>query len=167
MAPRSMELPAPFSPSFLADMPYDPEALFLDQIEAIDREQSSITCRMPTHASLPLTRSQRAHPLRHPRHVSGGLLVHVTGMLGFVHAYHLEGLHHADGWVGYGAHIKEAAFRKLVPPGDPILCTCTQTRIRRGKDRIFSFYKFTFTHQGELAYESQQNAMWLRVTEKD
>lgn len=162
-----MELPAPFSQNFLDDLPYDPSVFFLDRIEQLDPASSRLVCRMPTPEDLPLTRSQRAHPTRHPRHVAGALFVHVTGMLGFAHAYHLEGLRHADGWVGYGAHIKEAAFRKLVPPGEPMICSCTQTRVRRGKERIFSFYQFVFTHQGEVAYESQQNAMWLRVPPGD
>jgi hypothetical protein len=153
----------PFEAAFLDDLPYDPSALFLDGIEELDRETSRIVCRMPTHDALPLTIAQRAHDVRHPRHVSGGLLVHVTGMLGFVHAYHLEELRHRDGWIGYGTHIQKAVFRKLVPPGSPISCACRQTRIRRGKRRIFSTYRFELTHEGELAYESEQSAMWMRT----
>jgi hypothetical protein len=155
-------LPAPFAQAFLDDLPYDPEALFLDRLESIDRARSEIVCRMPTDRPLPLTASQRAHDVRHPRHVAGALMVHVTGMLGFVHAYHLEGLRHSEGWVGYGTHIHKATFRKLVPPGNPMICSCTQLKIRRGKDRFFSTYRFAFHHDGELAYESEQSAMWLR-----
>ena len=157
-----MDVPAPFEPAFLDDLPYDPEVLFLDRIESLDREQSRIVCRMPTDRPLPLTGSQRVHDVRHPRHVAGGLMVHVTGMLGFVHAYHLEGLRHAEGWVGYGTHIQKAVFRKLVPPGSPMLCACTQIKIRRGKDRFFSTYRFEFHHESELVYESEQSAMWVR-----
>ena len=29
-------------------------------------------------------------------------MVHLTGMLGFMHAYYVLGLRHADGWIGYG-----------------------------------------------------------------
>ena len=157
--------PAPLSPELLADLPYDPSALFLDRIESLDEATSSIVCRMPTDVPLPLTASQRAHDVRHPRHVSGGLQVHVTGMLGFVHAYHLEGLRHAEGWIGYGTHISRAVFRKLVPPGEPLLCACTQLKIRRGASRRFATYRFLFTHQGDVAYESEQSAMWLKTEE--
>ena len=156
-------LPAPFDDAFLADLPYDPSVLFLDAIEAIDREASKIVCRMPTAGELPLTAAQRAHDTHHPRHVSGGLLVHVTGMLGFVHAYHLEGLRHADGWIGYGTHIRNAVFRKLVAPGAPLSFACTQTAIRRGARRRFATYRFEVRHEGELAYESEQSAMWVRT----
>jgi hypothetical protein len=160
-------LPGPFDPRFLDDLPYDPEALFLDRIESVDEARSEIVCRMPTDRSLPLTASQRVHEVRHPRHVAGALMVHVTGMLGFVHAYHLEGLRHAEGWVGYGTHIHKATFRKLVPPGSPLLCACRQVKVRRGKGRFFSTYAFAFHHEGELAYESEQSAMWLRPEAKE
>lgn len=85
-----MELPSvfpwSFDEAFLADLPYSPEVLFFDAILAIDADKRSVVCRMPTHADLPITRSQRAHPKRHPRHVAGAVMVHATGMLGFVHA---------------------------------------------------------------------------------
>jgi hypothetical protein len=40
-------------------------------------------------------------------------------MLGFVHAYHVVGLRHRAGWIGYGTHLHSAVFRKLVEPGGP------------------------------------------------
>jgi hypothetical protein len=166
MPSPEMSLPGAFDPRFLDDLPYDPEALFLDRIESIDEARSEVVCRMPTDRPLPLTASQRAHDVRHPRHVAGALMVHVTGMLGFVHAYHLEGLRHAEGWVGFGTHIHKATFRKLVPPGNPLLCACRQVKVRRGKDRLFATYAFAFRHEGELAYESEQSAMWLKPEAK-
>jgi hypothetical protein len=42
---------------------------------------------MATTAHLPLTRDQRVDADRHPRHASGGLIIHATGMVGFAHAY--------------------------------------------------------------------------------
>lgn len=153
----------PFSPEFLADMPYEPAVLFFDRIEALDREQSSVTCRMPTVQPMPFTDHQRVHPVRHPKHVNGAVMIQLTGNLGFVHAYHLEGLRHADGWIGFGTHIRKAVYRKLVQPGSPMLCTCTQLKVRRGKSRLFSIYRFEFRQDGELAFESEQAAMWLKV----
>ena len=158
-----MDLPHPFDEAFLADLPYAPSVFFLDRIEVLDPDKSLVVCRMPTDRPLPLTDDQRAHELRHPRHVAGGLMVHVTGMLGFVHAYYLENVRHREGWVGYGTHIHRAVFRKLVPPGEPLLCSCAQLKIRRGSERSFSTYRFEFRHEGALAYESEQSAMWIRT----
>jgi hypothetical protein len=150
-------------PEFLADLPYDPEVLFFDELSAIDREKSLVRCRMPTSDSLPITRSQRVHPLHHPRHVAGAIMVHASGMLGFVHAYHLLGLRHRDGWIGYGTHIHRVVFRKLVAPGAPIDATCEATRTRAGKQRYFVRYRFEFRHEGQVCYEGDQTAVWMRV----
>ena len=87
----------PLDPAFVDDCPYGPGGLLLDELLEVDRDRSRVVVRMPTHAELPLTREQRAHPLYHPRHVSGGLMVHMTGMVGFVHAYYVLDLRHADG----------------------------------------------------------------------
>jgi hypothetical protein len=149
-------------PSF-ADLPYDPSVLFFDRILEIDSEQSRVVCRMPTDQPIPFTEQQRADPDRHPRHVAGAALIHATGMLGFVHAYHLLGVRHANGWIGYGTHIHKAVFRKLVPPGTPIEAACRATRLRLGRERHVVRYEFDFRHQGELCYEGDQSAIWMRT----
>ena len=150
-------------PELMADLPYDPEVLFFDQLLAVDREQNLIRARMPTSDAMPFTRSQRAHPVRHPRHVAGAVMVHASGMLGFVHAYYLLGLRHRDGWIGYGTHIHRVVFRKLVEPGAPIEATCQATRTRAGKQRYFVRYRFEMRHEGALCYEGDQTAVWLLV----
>ena len=152
----------PLDPEFVRDCPYDPDGLLLDAVLEIDREASSIVVSMPTHAELPITRTQRAHPVRHPRHVSGGLMVHMTGMAGFAHAYHLLGLRHRDGWIGYGGRIYRANFRALAPTGVPLHITCTQTSVRRGATRIFSRYSFRFHQEGEIVYLGDQSAMFVK-----
>ena len=48
-------------------------------------------------------------------------MVHVTGMLGFAHAYFVLGLRHADGWIGYGTHIHAARYGRLATIGPPLL----------------------------------------------
>jgi hypothetical protein len=154
---------APFDPEFLADLPYDPEVLLFDGLVEVNKDESRVTARMPTLDSLPLTRSQRVDPVKHPRHISGGLLVHATGMLGFVHAYYVLGLRHGEGWTGYGTHIHSATFRKLVPPGTPIQATCKATKMRSGRGRHLARYSFTFTHEGDLCYEGDQTAMWMNT----
>ena len=155
--------PRAFDEAFLADLPYSPDVLFFDQLLEVDAEKNLVRCRMPTDVSLPLTEAQRHHPKRHPKHVAGAVMVHATGMLGFVHAYHLLGLRHHEGWVGYGTHIHRVVFRKLVEPGAPIEATCTATKKRLGKSRHFIRYSFEFRHEGSICYEGDQSAVWLNV----
>lgn len=156
------ELVGPLSQAFLDDMPYDPAQVQLfDEILRVDREASEIVCRWPTRPDDPITRAQRNHPVRHPAHVSGALMVHATGILGFVHAYHLLEVRHRDGWVGFGTHMDKVVFRKLVPPGDVIVAHGRATKARIGTFRHFVRYAFEFFHEGDLCYESQQAAMWI------
>lgn len=102
----------PLDPAFVADCPYGPDGLLLDDVVSVDVERGHVAARMPTHDDLPLTREQRAHPVFHPRHVSGGLMVHMTGMMGFVHAYYVLGLRHAEaGSATAGASTARASRR--------------------------------------------------------
>jgi hypothetical protein len=145
----------------LADVPYGAGGFLLDDVLEVNREERWVRVRMPTDDDLPLTREQRVSGV-HPRHVSGGLMVHMTGMAGFVHVYYLEGVRHADGWIGYGVRIHRARFAKLAPPGEPIIITCRELRAVRRPDRILSRYEFAFTQGEELVYESEQSALWVR-----
>lgn len=156
-------VPGPFEQAFLDDLPYDPEVLLFDRLLEVDRDKSLVRCRWTTSDSEPITRSQRGHPVRHPRHVAGSLMVHATGMLGFIHAYYVLGLRHREGWIGYGTHMYKAVFRKLVPPGDEIIATGWAKRSRMGQVRHFLRYAFEFRHEGDLCYESEQAAMWLQT----
>lgn len=160
-----MDLPSPLEPDFVADCPYGPGGLLLDRLLVIDRERSLVRVRMPTHDDLPLTREQRAHPIKHPRHVSGGLMVHMTGMVGFVHAYYVLGLRHAEGWIGYGGRIHSAKFRALALPGEPLELECEATMVRRGARRVVARYQLRFDQAGTRIYEGDQTAMWLRIDE--
>lgn len=153
----------PLDPAFVADCPYGPGGLLIDEVLEVDRDAGRVLCRWPTHSELPLTREQRAHPVRHPSHVSGGLMVHMTGMAGFVHAYYVLDLRHADGWIGYGGAIHKARFKALAPPGDPILIECRHTQMRRGDTRVLCRYELRFTQNDTVVYEGDQTALWLRV----
>lgn len=154
-------------PQFVADCPYGPGGLLLDDVVEIDRDgHGRVVARMPTYEELPLTREQRAHPVRHPRHVSGGLMVHMTGMVGFVHAYYVLGLRHADGWIGYGGAIHKARFKALATPGEPIVIDCTCTQLRRGPTKILGRYAFEFRQNDTVVYEGDQTALWLHVSEE-
>jgi len=150
--------------AFLADCPYAPEGLFIDELVTLDREgHGRLVLRAPTHEELPLTSAQRVHPERHPRHVAGGLLLHLTGIAGFAHAYYVLGLRHAEGWIGYGARINSARFHNLAAVGPSLEIECAATQVRRGAARILVRYDFRFTQAGTLVYEGDQTAMFMRV----
>jgi len=150
-------------PAFVADCPYAPGALLIDDIVRVDREASTIVARMPTHAELPITRDQRSHPERHPLHVSGGLMIHATGIVGFAHAYFVMDLRHADGWIGYGTHIHEGRFRKMGKVGPAMLLTCSASNVRKIRGAIVARYSFRFEQDGEVVYEGDQSAIFTRV----
>lgn len=156
-------VPGDFEQRFLDDLPYEPAVLLFDRLLEIDAAASRVRCRMPTDRPIPFTIHQRAHAARHPRHVAGAAMIHATGMLGFVHAYYLLGLRHAEGWIGYGTHIHSATFRKLVGPGVPMECSCTATKVRAGKSRYVVRYEFEFLHEGDVCYEGDQTAVWSKI----
>jgi len=147
-------------PAFLEDCLYGPDAVLVDEILAVDREQGLVRARMPTPPTLPITRDQRGDPRLHPRHVSGGLMVHVTGILGFVHAYYILDLRHADGWVGFGTHVHNARFRALASLGEPLVLEGQHTQIRRLAGNLFVRYRFRFSQGDSVVYESEQSAVW-------
>jgi 3-hydroxymyristoyl/3-hydroxydecanoyl-(acyl carrier protein) dehydratase len=153
----------PLDPAFVDDCPYGPGGLLIDELLEVDTDKSRVAVRMPTHDELPLTREQRAHPIFHPRHVSGGLMVHMTGMVGFVHAYYVLGLRHAQGWIGYGGRIHSARFKALAKPGDPMVLACTATQTRRGSKQVLARYAFKFTQGETLVYEGDQTALWMKI----
>ncbi len=150
----------PLDPAFVDDCPYGPDALLIDEILEIDSKKSQVICRMPVHADLPLTRSQRVHPTRHPRHVNGGVMVHATGVLGLVHAYYVFGLRHAEGWIGYGARIHQARFLALARPSEPLTLRGWTTRVRKSPGSIVARYGFEFLQGSTPVYEGDQTAIW-------
>jgi len=153
----------PLDPAFVDDCPYGPGGLLLDELLRVDEGASLVVARMPTFDDLPLTREQRAHPVRHPRHVSGGLMVHMTGMIAFVHAYYVLGLRHADGWIGYGGRIHGARFKALAKPGEPMELECRAKETRKTDKSVLARYDFTFTQAGTVVYEGDQTALWQKV----
>jgi hypothetical protein len=150
-------------PAFLADCPYAPDAVLLDEILEVDVPASRVRARMPTSAELPLTRDQRAHPERHPRHVSGGLMIHMTGIIGFVHAYYVLGLRHAEGWIGYGTHIHGGRFKKMGTIGAPLVLETTATRVRTIRGAIVGTYQMRFTQGDDLVYEGEHQSIFTQV----
>lgn len=153
----------PLDPAFLEDCLYLESGILLDEVLHVDVEQSLVRARMPTHDALPITASQRVVPGVHPRHVSGGLMVHMTGVIAFVHFYYVLGLRHADGWTGYGARIHDARFRALAEPGLPLTLQCRAIKNRRIGDKISVRYEMRFEQGEQLVYEGEQTALWIKA----
>ncbi len=153
-------------PAFVADCPYGPGGLLIDEVLEVNVDQSMVKVRMPSHQGLPLTREQKNHPLLHPAHVSGGLMVHMTGMVGFVHAYYVLGLRHTEGWVGYGVRIHSARFHNLASMGEPLILKGWSTHARKGAEKILARYGFEFKQGEKLIYEGDQTALWTKLTGK-
>jgi hypothetical protein len=159
----AMLQPVTLDPDFVDDCPYGPGGLLIDAIVRVSIEESLVAARMPTGTDLPLTREQKNHPVRHPAHVSGGLMVHMTGMMGFAHAYFVLGLRHREGWIGYGARIRSARFHALAPPGPPMILECRATQLRRGTASVLARYSFRFEQEGRLVYEGDQTALFSKT----
>ena len=90
-------------------------------------------------------------------------MVHMTGMVGFVHAYYVLGLKHKDGWIGYGGRIYDARFKALARPGAPLILEGKVTQIRKSESSVFARYEFEFFQSGTLVYTGEQSAMWMNV----
>jgi len=88
-------------------------------------------------------------------------MVHVTGIVGFVHAYYILDLRHADGWTGYGGRIKSARFSALASVEAPIDIVCCGRALRRGAKRVMVEYSFEFTQNSKTVYSSEQIAMFV------
>lgn len=153
----------PLEQAFIDDCFYGPDAILIDEILEVRPEDNFVSARMPTSQDLPLTRAQRTHEKRHPAHVNGALMVHMTGMLAFVHTYYVLKLRHADGWVGYGVRIHDAKYHKLANTEDPLILECAAQRVRRIREQLFVRYKFWFKQNDALVYEGDQSAIWSQV----
>lgn len=150
-------------PDFLEDCFYEPGGVLIDEILEIDKEKNFVRARMPTSAVLPITAEQKAHPVRHPSHVSGGLLVHMTGVMGYAHFYYCLGLRHRDGWIGYGVRIHNARFSALANTTDPLILDCWAAKTPRIRDRFLLRYKFEFRQGETIVYEGDQTAIWMKT----
>jgi hypothetical protein len=155
----------PLDPDFVDDCLYLPDGLLIDEVLDVDAPNSLVRVRMPTHEGLPITAAQRVVPGIHPRHVSGGLMIHMTGVVAFAHFYYVLGLRHRDRWTGYGVRIQEARFHRLATIGPPLVLECRALRTRRRGTHLLVQYQFRFFQEDVLVYEGQQAAMWMKVPE--
>jgi hypothetical protein len=162
---RTVHFPADLAPEaerFLATLPYDPRVFFVDAVHGIDRAEKRVRAQLDTRRPLPLSDMQRGDPRIHPRHVNGAVLVHVTGVLGMLHAFFLNGLRFDEGWIGFGSRIHRADWKRLVRIGPPLELVSVETKLRASPDRQIARYEFRFSQEGELCYVGDQTATWLR-----
>jgi hypothetical protein len=147
---------------FFETLPYHPSAFLVDEVLAIDVPAKTVKARLHTTKALPFTDAQRGDPGLHPRHVSGSILVHLTGMLGSVHAWFIHGLRFDEGWVGFGSRIHRADFKRLARVGPPLELTSVETNVREGPTRQVVRYEFRFEQEGEVCYLGDQTAIWVK-----
>lgn len=153
----------PLPAEFVDDALYGPDGLLIDEVLLVDPTENLVRVRMPVHEGLPITSTQKVHAERHPRHVSGGLMVHMTGVVAFVHFYFVMGLRHRDGWTGYGVRMHEARFHALADMSAPLVLECRSTDRPRVRSRFLQRYQFRFTQGEKLVYEGDQTAIWMKV----
>ncbi|MEL7372091.1 MAG: hypothetical protein AAFN74_24410, partial [Myxococcota bacterium] len=140
----------PLDPDFLRDCPYGPGGVLIDELLTVDRDAQLVRARLPTDQDLPITNTQRTHPERHPAHVAGGLMVHLSGIMGFVHAYYVLDLRHADGWVGYGVRIHGVRFAALAHLNAPLILQAQSTQVRTIRGQKFARYQFQFSQEDKV-----------------
>ena len=146
---------------FLETLPYDPSACLIDEVVELDAGAKRVRARLDTAKPLPFSTAQRGDPAVHPRHVNGAVMIHLTGVLGLVHAYFLNGLRWDEGWIGFGSRIHRGDFKRLARLGPPLELTSVETQIRKGPKRHVARYEFRFEQEGGLCYLGDQTAIWV------
>lgn len=96
----------------------------------------------------------------HPRHVPGAVMVQITGTLGNLHAVYGLGLRVSEGWVGFGTHVRSARFPSIGKIGPVMEVALEAHKIRRIRGRWFVEYRFTYTQEERVIYQSEQAAVW-------
>jgi hypothetical protein len=154
--------PAAETARFLDTFFYGPGAVLVDEVTRADAEAGVIEGRVDTLRRLPYTAEQRGDPNLHPRHVSGGDLLTITGNLGSLHAYFFHGCHWDEGWVGFGAKLYRVDFKNLARLGPPLLVKSTELQKKRLSDRLIIRFGYEFTQGDKLVYVSEQSAIFTK-----
>lgn len=146
---------------FVRECLYEPEAWFIHDVLEIDVPGSRIVAETDTTRLGPLVDAQRVIA-GHERHVPAAIVTQITGTTGHLHAVYVLGFRVTEGWIGYGTHIKGAKFKKMGRIGPPMRIVCAATRIRGWQSTTFVDYKYTFTQEDAVVYESEQTAAWFK-----
>jgi len=147
---------------FAEESLYEPDCWYLHDLVELDRDAQRIIGWTDTTRLGRLVDAQRPLP-GHPKHVPGAVAVQLTGTLGNLHAAYLLDLRPSRGWIGYGTHLARARFRRMGAIGPPLISIATCTRHRRLRGTWFLEYTFRFEQEGEVVYESEQTAAWVRA----
>jgi 3-hydroxymyristoyl/3-hydroxydecanoyl-(acyl carrier protein) dehydratase len=151
----------PVPSDFLDESLYAEDCWFIHDILEIDKEGGRIVGELDTTRLGQLGAAQR--PVGgHAPHVPAAVMIQMTGTLGQMHAIWVLGLRATEGWIGYGTHMKSARFRNLATVGAPIRAELTATRVRWLRNTCFVDYKFRYLQDGQVVYESEQTAAWLK-----
>lgn len=149
-----------FDEDFFRGFPYRPEGFFLDRLVEVDREGMRVLCEMDTGKSFPFVAEQKNHDRIHPPHLPGGVIVHLTGMVGLVAVQILLDFRFDQGWSGYGSRIHKAEFKRLVKLGSPVRLEGRITSDRRRGNMAIVRYEFRFTQEGHIFYFGDQTAVY-------
>lgn len=153
----------PIPDDFPAECLYAPDHWFVHDVLKIDPETHEVVGVIDTTRLGSLVDAQQPWP-GHVPHLPGAIAIHVTGTLGNLHAVYAMGLRPSQGWVGFGTHVKSARFRKIGTIGPPVIASAVAHRRRQLRGTWFLEYRFSFSQNGEIVYESEQTAVWSRRT---
>ena len=151
-----------FDEAFFESLPFHREGFMLDRLVEVDSEARRVVCEMNTDKPFPLIDGQRVDPVVHPAHLPGGIIIHLTGMLGFTSVYHFQGLRFDEGWAGYGTRIHRADFKRLVRLGPLLRLECREMRERFRFGMYIIRYNLLFTQEGQVAYTGDQTAVFQK-----
>lgn len=150
-----------FPEDFARECLYDPAHWYVHDVLSIDRELGRVVAQVDTTRLGALVDAQ--NPWKgHLKHVPGAVMIQITGTLGNLHAVYVMDLRPTEGWVGYGTHVRSARFPSFGRIGPPMQVELLTTRTRRLRGRHFADYKFTYTQEERVVYESEQAAVWVR-----
>lgn len=150
----------PLPDDYINECLYGPEGWFVTDA-AFFPEEKRIVGYVDTTRLGPLVEAQVVKA-NHPKHVPAGLSVHITGILGSLYAVYVLGLRSSEGWVGFGTHIHHVRFPKVGQIGPVMAChlECLSDRTMMGTR--FTKFRFRYEQDGEVVYESEQTAAWIR-----
>lgn len=155
--------PGPVPKAFYDDSPYQQEAILIEEIISVDPLDRTIHCRMSTDGgNLPWVDYQKDPRGDHPTHVPGGVLVHVTSMLGLLYSWCVEGIRFNEGWVGYGARIYNGEVRSIARIGPPLDLRLRNLRRRSTSTSLVLRLAFEFTQEGRTVYRSEQTGAFRK-----
>ncbi len=152
-----MALPDDFATECL----YAPDAWFIHDLLEVDAAAGRVVGRCDTTRLGALVAAQVERP-RHPKHVPGAVAIQITGTLALLHAIYVMDMRPTSGWAGFGTHIHSAKFASMGRIGPPMDCTLEALSVRKIRQTVFVRYRYTYTQEGQVVYQSEQTAAWVR-----